>query len=295
MKTTPIADMEKTSDIESLQNQRQMKVLLHSEKIRRLPSHPLHIKLGEGTKNRLKRNSLNHLTKDLRGPLEPILQPYHVPCESLSPNRWQNTQMEVETRVSIPGITGKKDQISAAQRAFALEYLEQEYPTDTWVHVYTDGSAVDATRNGGSGVFIQKPDQQTVSISLPVESTCTNFRAEVKAITTAANHLTISEEPPLNTVILTDSLSTLLALTANHADALVRELQDSLRRLCHRQRVILQWIPAHCGIPGNEKADGLARAGSNLDQPQVDLSYSENEDSTEEPVQNLLETQPWEL
>ena len=38
-------------------------------------------------------------------------------------------------------------------------------------------------------------------------------------------------------------------------------------------RIILQWIPSHCGIAGNERADQLAKEGSNMQQPDVPISY----------------------
>lgn len=31
--------------------------------------------------------------------------------------------------------------------------------------------------------------------------------------------------------------------------------------------IILQWIPSHVGIPGNEVADNLAKKGTSLHQP----------------------------
>ena len=37
--------------------------------------------------------------------------------------------------------------------------------------------------------------------------------------------------------------------------------------LPQEHRVVLQWIPAHCGIPGNEKADRLAKSGGKQLQP----------------------------
>ncbi|XP_014273203.1 uncharacterized protein [Halyomorpha halys] len=34
----------------------------------------------------------------------------------------------------------------------------------------------------------------------------------------------------------------------------------------------MQWIPAHCGIPGNEEADRLARLGANQPQPLLPIT-----------------------
>ena len=274
MKSTPIAHMEKTADIEPLENRRKVKILRQSEKMKRLPSHPLHTKLKIPTKERLKRKSLNHLVKELEKEQDED-SPTHQPGEKLSAERWKHHELNLEIRPSIPGVLGKDSQLPAAQRACTLEYLEREFPADTWVHAYTDGSATDAVKNGGSGVLIKRHQQQPMTISAPAGKLCTNFRAEVKAITLASTHLVACGEPAVNTVILTDSLSTLQALTAGSADASIDELRDSLQQLQALRRVVLQWIPAHCGIPGNERADSLAKAGSSLAQPQVKLSYRE--------------------
>ena len=39
--------------------------------------------------------------------------------------------------------------------------------------------------------------------------------------------------------------------------------------------MVLQWIPAHCGIPGNERADRLAESGSKQPQSLCTSTYQE--------------------
>ena len=58
MKTTPVHDTgKKTANVEPLARRRSLKVLIQGEKLRRLPSHSLHTKLAQPTKNRPKRQS----------------------------------------------------------------------------------------------------------------------------------------------------------------------------------------------------------------------------------------------
>ena len=40
MKTTPIVEMEKTAGVEPLEGRRQAKLLIHAEKMKRMPDHP---------------------------------------------------------------------------------------------------------------------------------------------------------------------------------------------------------------------------------------------------------------
>ena len=54
-----------------------------------------------------------------------------------------------------------------------------------------------------------------------------------------------------------------------------RELTSKLADLSKQKRVALQWIPANCGIPGNERADQLAKQGARDAQPTSSLRFSE--------------------
>jgi ribonuclease HI len=61
-------------------------------------------------------------------------------------------------------------------------------------------------------------------------------------------------------VLLTDSLSTIEALTSRNRD--LEELRDSPHKLSKHHEVTLRWIPGHCGIPRTKRADTLAKEGS---------------------------------
>ena len=40
--------------------------------------------------------------------------------------------------------------------------------------------------------------------------------------------------------------------------------------------MIIQWIPAHCGIKGNEHADRLAKQGANMEQEKLPSTLKQN-------------------
>jgi ribonuclease HI len=156
------------------------------------------------------------------------------------------------------------------QQALTLEMIDRRYLHSEWTHVYTDGSATEAVMNVGSGVYLKYPDGRTTSLSSAGGKICSNFTAE-KAITEAADHL-VNSDTHGNVVILTDSLSTLLVLSSNNSNEVVYWLRDSLGNLSKNTNAILQWIPAHCGIPGNERVDYLAKEGSRRNTV---ISYAE--------------------
>jgi len=67
----------------------------------------------------------------------------------------------------------------------------------------------------------------------------------------------------------------LQSLSVGQSDTTTRQLLSHQSCLSEHNNVVLQWIPAHVGIAGNEYADKLAKEGSRKEQPQPPISYKE--------------------
>ncbi|XP_035211903.1 uncharacterized protein LOC118186029 [Stegodyphus dumicola] len=90
----------------------------------------------------------------------------------------------------------------------------------------------------------------------------TNFDGEVKAIFFALNQLSSRKSSFPGVVILPDSKAALQVISSMFA--LPNEFTNierfSIQILA--DSIVLQWIPAPCGIEGNERADFLAKKGT---------------------------------
>ena len=101
------------------------------------------------------------------------------------------------------------------------------------IHAYTDGSAFKATINAGAGVLLKYPDGSKTRSSTPCGRYCSNYIAEVKAMSIAVSTLdsqfTQNTQNPEDIVIFTDSLSALQDLedTSNKLNSEITNLAHS--------------------------------------------------------------------
>lgn len=118
--------------------------------------------------------------------------------------------------------------------------------------VYTDGSkSCDTT--GASVVF------PNASYAVPLSQWASNFTAELTAILVAL-HVILTFDNASSFTIYSDSLSSLQAIKDIHRPhPILSSIRSYLVRLHSKHKHIsFCWVPAHCGIPGNERADRLA-------------------------------------
>ena len=177
-------------------------------------------------------------------------------------------------RCTIPVLVRKTPE--AALRVRESPSLRNTFkPTtqESWTHVYTDVSAENAVQNGGAGVYIQYPGGKD-KISLATGLYTTNYKADAKALKTAAAHTEVSTQASPNVVLPMDALSVLQALQSNR-DTEHNDLFAALASFCRGHAATLQWIHLHCSVPGNEAADSLAKEGTTKEQVDRSTSYPE--------------------
>ena len=277
MKTTPTAATEVMTNVEPLSMRREKSTIEAYERCKRMPdNHPARQMVDKWKpQNRIKAQSILHHSERLGKKVN--LSDNRKPLTKTSPfppNK-QPAPPHIETKLKgNTKITKKSDPLilkNAAQET-VLSYPE------TWTHVYTDGSAEEATKNAGWGVWILKPDGNTVEMFDACGADSSNYEAEVSALSNALDHLQKEfDENPIkatSVVVFTDSLSALEAMEGGDQDESLIQVSQKAERLrtTHSMDLKLQWIPGHIGIHGNEKADKLAKQGSQLPQPSTPIT-----------------------
>ena len=278
MRSSPTSACEVTANVQPLELRRRKAALDLYERAKRMEkNHPCRLVVEKWKKlARIQQQSILHVVDDLhtKNHLPENRRNIERVRKELPPN------MKFKRPIIKTELIGKATKKSDPNilKTTTLETIDS-YSKD-WIHVYTDGSAFKATVNAGSGATIRHPDKPPEDIFNPCGAFCSNYVAEQQAIDTAVTHInhTFDTTPGTinNIVIFTDSLSTLQTLESGRGtDRETTLLQQNLHHLMsnHPAEVVLQWIPGHSGIRGNEAADALAKRGAALPQPDVPVTY----------------------
>jgi ribonuclease HI len=258
MKSTPIHELETITGLQPLEDLKDTKVLIQAAKLKQLSDHPMRDRLAQPTKARLKRGSFIHQSRILERRHQDIFDqdPKAIP-QYLETLAWKEDHFPL-IHCSVPCVGKKDTQSNAEKKAYTVEHTNNQYPRHSWTRVYTDGSAEQAVRSGGAGVYIKYPGGREESLSLATSCYMTNFKAAAVAIQAGATHASSSLDTSDNIVFFTDALSVLQALQSSR-DKELNHLSAALSSLCRTHTVALQWLPSHCGVLGNETANLLPR------------------------------------
>ena len=138
-------------------------------------------------------------------------------------------------------------------------------------YYYTDASK----SKQGVGIAITNLD---LSIRFKLPESCSIYTAEAIAILKTVDHILLNHDhgnPHKSNLILSDSLSSLTSLKNpfNTSDIAKLILQKTSLAYQTGIKISLVWIPGHCNIEGNEKADQEAKkAAEHTDIPILNIT-----------------------
>ena len=171
---------------------------------------------------------------------------------------------------SVPGIRSKADDADTLMNATLTRIRE----LGSGLIIYTDGSADAGTTDGGAGVIVTQGDPAALEIleTMMVRGAprTSSYEEEVSAMDSALVWIKDHCDETEKVTICTDSLSLCQALSALNED-----VDQTMQRISQcKADISIQWVSAHCGIPGNEAADQAAKDATKLDNVCRPVSFA---------------------
>ena len=263
---TPIESSRTEAGLSSMRTVMKRESIRSGEKAMRMPEgHPRRT-AWEASGDRRNRKSWRSECKDA---IERFPAEFHQrkPINLFTVPPWQRSNFEVFPRV--PGLEGRHEEESR-RRSLAMERIDSL--NGNWV-IYTDGSADAGISKGGAAVVVTygeaaAPVETDVIMEKGAALTC-SCEEEEQAMLNAAKWIQQNGHLDQTIVIATDSQSLCSALQSRSADAgvLIREFAKC------PGKVIIQWVPGHSQIPGNEMADGRAKEATTMPGEGRSISY----------------------
>lgn len=189
-----------------------------------------------------------------------------VPVKASLPSAppWHYTPPSTDD--SLTKLISKRDNSGASMKALALEVIDRYAAS---LRIFTDGSKAEDSGRVAAAFYVEELEYGHV---VRLSDYSTIFAAELTAVQNAIRWLTKNRVYEGREItVFTDSLSTLQSIRSKRSGSRPSQLASVLCDIAQVPvRVSLVWIPSHVGIPGNEAADRLAKAG--LGRPNVETS-----------------------
>jgi len=182
----------------------------------------------------------------------------------------------------------KNDEKSTKILYQVLKYIENH---DNKIHIYTDASVKDSGR-AGSAFCIPK---ESIEVKFRLTNGTSTITAELEAIKAALTFISITELKNTKVLLLTDSLSA-IKLLENGGQKMRSTESDILDEINYLYTVrnietSILWIPSHINVPGNKKADLLAKNAA--EKSEIDIFIPITLKETQEKIEVLI-TKEWQ-
>ena len=253
-KSAPVESLRLEAQIPSITSVMETTCEVAREKALRQPmSHPRRACLDQDPPIRLlSRNSCRRKGIELSANL-PVEAANRCNFEMFTVPPWNQDLGLTTVNSHLEGISGKNDDPELI-RSTAIKVINS---FDMKTVIYTDGSVLEGLMMGGSGVVITRGPAESPT---PIDTvrrrgayfTC-SYDEEVHALESTMDWLETHKPGPV--AIVTDSQSLCAALLGDGFEL----DQLRLRLKNYKERIIIQWVPGHQNIPGNDMADEAAK------------------------------------
>ena len=266
LRSSPVEALRYGANVPSYETHMKRACLKSTELARRLPSsHPRRIALENAEPPKNQRTSWAHQGKKLTHEHIPPSAQDRLPITLFVRPPWNSSQT-ITVNATLEGVSSRHDDQEKIRAA--AEEVVTSWTGD--LIIYTDGSAAEGCRQGGAAAVVQMlsdPPRTEVIMKKGAEFT-SSFEEESQAMIAAATWIAENCDHRSNALILTDSQSVCRALQgASHEIDHLRMVLESLPA-----QVTIQFVPGHCGIPGNEEADQAANTARTIEGPRRQTS-----------------------